>query len=253
MNHYNSQQEHLILKEYGRNIQKLVQHVVSIEDSDKRTQYAHALIELMRQINPNLKDSIENSSKLWDDLYIMSGFNLEIENSPFPMPEKTILGRKPRKMHYNNHPVIFRHYGRNIELLVEKTSTLLDMEEKLAALVAIGKLMRSFYTSWNKDNLDNDIILDHIEKIAKKPIEQELKDKIKSQGLFESTAKERSQQNQNQNNGGNNGNNGNTHFKNNNGNGNGNFKSNSGMNNKRNFKKGGDFRKNDNFNKRKRD
>ncbi len=255
MNNYNTQQEHLILKEYGRNIQRLVQYVVSIEDKEKRSQYAHTLVELMRQITPNMKDSIENSSKLWDDLYILSGFTLEIENSPFPMPEKTILGRKPRKMHYNTTPINFRHYGRNIELLVVKTTTILDLEEKLAALVAIGKLMRSFYTSWNKDNLDNDIILDHIEKIAKRPIEQELKDKIKAGSLFESTGnKERTTQYANTN-GEKNGNNGNTHKS-----VNSNYRNGSSNTNKKPFKRNDGFKRNDNnnnnnnnYNRKKRD
>ena len=91
---YNTQKEAVILKEYGRNIQKLVNFLNTIEDRDKRTQSAKTLIELMKQINPNVRDTPEESQKLWDDLYIMSDFSLEID-SPYPKPERSILLRKP--------------------------------------------------------------------------------------------------------------------------------------------------------------
>src|SRR4051794_40497389 len=106
----------IVLKEYGRNIQKLVNHVISIPDRDTRTKYAKTLIELMKQINPNMKDTQEYG-KLWDHLYIMANFELDVE-CPFPLPEKSLLGKKPMRVDYNMHQLHFKHYGRNIELLI---------------------------------------------------------------------------------------------------------------------------------------
>src|SRR4028119_1691948 len=103
---YNTQQNDLILKEYGRNVQKLVDHIITIEDRDKRNKYAQILVELMRQIHPNMRDNQDYSNKLWDDLYILSGFNLEVD-APYPMPEKDLLGKKPKRVAYNTHSL---HY-----------------------------------------------------------------------------------------------------------------------------------------------
>ncbi|CAN5605433.1 hypothetical protein BH23BAC1_BH23BAC1_09630 [soil metagenome] len=187
---YNTSKTDLILKEYGRNIQKLAEYVVKIEDKEQRTRYAHTLIELMRQINPVTKETpAEYSQKLWDDLYIMSGFNLDVE-SPFPMPEKELLGKKPKRMDYNNNEVSYKHYGRNVELLIEKAIELEDEEEKAAAVIFIGRLMKSFYASWNKEVIDEEVIIEHIRQLSGNKLDINVND-VKSKNLFETNAKER--------------------------------------------------------------
>jgi len=93
MNEYNTNKHDLILKEYGRNVQKLVDFVVTLEDREKRNNYARTLVELMRQINPAMKDAQDYSQKLWDDLYIMSGFKLDVD-SQYPMPAIDAIGKK---------------------------------------------------------------------------------------------------------------------------------------------------------------
>ena len=107
------------MKEYGSNVQKLADYIKGIEDREKRTLYAHILVELMRQIHPHMKDNQDYSNKLWDDLYIMSHFELDVD-SPYPAPSKDVLGRKPLTVEYNQNNLKFRHYGRNIELLIDK-------------------------------------------------------------------------------------------------------------------------------------
>ena len=113
----------VILKEYGKNIQKLVDYIKTVPDQEKRTEYAFALVELMKQLNPQLKS--ESDQKLWDDMYIMSDFELVVDG-PFPMPPKELLGRKPKRVGYPDGEVKFKHYGRNIEKLIEKAIEIED-------------------------------------------------------------------------------------------------------------------------------
>lgn len=187
---YNTQQPKVLLKEYGRNIQKIVDYIVKIEEKEERTRYAHTLINLMRQINPYTRDSQEYQNKLWDDLYIMSKFSLDVD-SPSPMPEKSILGRKPKRLDYNSNELKYRHYGKNIELLIEKAVKLDDPEDKYAAIAHVGRLMKAFYISWNKDNIQYDTIIEHIEKISRKKLTQDIKERAEAEKAFESMVKER--------------------------------------------------------------
>lgn len=94
---YNTQRPQIILKEYGRNVQKLVEYLRTIPDKEKRTELARTLIELIKQLTPSLKDQPENDQRLWDDLYIMADFNLEL-NNPYPVPQRDVLFKKPQKM-----------------------------------------------------------------------------------------------------------------------------------------------------------
>lgn len=189
-NKYTIDKPLLILKEYGRNVQKLVNYVTTIDDKEKRTQYAHTLIDLMKQINPAMKEGPEYAQKLWDDLYIMSGFNLEVD-SPYPMPEKSILGKKPKRLAYHRHDIRYKHYGRNVELLVKKAISLENEEEKEAAIIYIGRLMKGFYTSWNKDVIDDSVIVENIKTLSKGQLEIDVA-KVKENNLFDSITKERS-------------------------------------------------------------
>ncbi len=187
--YYNTQKEAVILKEYGRNIQMLAKYLNTIEDREKRTQTAKALIELMKQINPGVKDITEDSQKLWDDLFIMSEFSLEID-SPFPKPEKSILNRKPEFITFKERPITYKHYGLNIQLLVEKTMTIENEEEREAAIIYIGRLIKSFSSLWNKENLDDDSVMDNITHLSRGKLKIDM-NKVKEQNLFDSLVKEK--------------------------------------------------------------
>lgn len=185
---YNSSREDIILREYGRNIQKIVNYIKTIEDQDKRTKYAHSLIQLMKEINPNTRDANARDAqdyqkKLWDDLYIMSKFSLEVD-SPFPMPEKSILGKKPKPLSYSSNRLRFKHYGRNIELLILTALKEEEIEQQTNAFIHIAMLMQTFYSSSNKDNLQNEIIVEHIEKMAGQKLKDEVKEVLLSANLF---------------------------------------------------------------------
>ncbi|MBO9701219.1 MAG: DUF4290 domain-containing protein [Sporocytophaga sp.] len=194
----------IVLKEYGRNIQKLVDYVISIPDREERGRYAKTLIELMKQINPNMRDT-QDFGKLWDHLYIMSDFKLDVE-TPFPMPEKSLLGKRPMTVGYNNNLLYYKHYGKNIELLIAKALQLEDKDDQEAAIIYIGKLMKRFYQTWNKENITDDIIIEQLITMSKNklPINAE---KIKANNLFDSHVKEmREPKNSNQSGGSSNGN-----------------------------------------------
>lgn len=189
MNQYNTSRSPLILREYGRNIQKLIEYIRTIEDMETRNRFAGTLIELMKQVTPTLRDTPETTQKMWDDLYIMSDFNLEID-SPYPMPERDILVKKPNRVAYNNHKIRFKHYGRNIELLVKDAIAMEDEKEQEDAIIYIGKLMKSFYNTWNNDMLDDALILDNIKTLSAGKLNIDI-DKVRSGNLFESLYKER--------------------------------------------------------------
>jgi CRISPR/Cas system-associated endonuclease Cas1 len=195
LNEYNTSRKSVILKEYGRNIQKLVDHIKTIEDRDKRNAYAHALVELMRQINPAVKDTTENTQKLWDDLFIISRFDLDID-SPFPKPDKEILDRKPKKVAYSDYRIKYKHYGRNLQLMIDKAVKLEDESEKQAAVVYIGKLMKTFYTVWNKENVEDLVIVENMQELSKNQLEIDV-NQVKEANLFETSYKERPQRNLN--------------------------------------------------------
>jgi len=189
MNEYNTGRPYLILKEYGRNVQKLVNHITAMEDKEKRGQYAHTLIDLMKQINPAIKDGSEFNQKMWDDLFIISDFKLDVD-SPYPKPDEEVLTKKPLKVDYNNHRLKYKHYGRNIELLIDQAVAIEDEQKKEDAIIYLGRLMRGFYGSWNKEVVDESVIAKHIEELSRGKLKVDI-EKVKEQKLFEPSYKER--------------------------------------------------------------
>jgi hypothetical protein len=183
MEEFDKNKHSVILKEYGKNIQKLVDYVQTVPDKQKRTEYAYTLVDLMKQLNPQLKT--ESDQKLWDDLYIMSNFELDVD-APFPMPEKELLGKRPQMIGYPDGEVKFKHYGRNIEKLIEKAVEIEDDEEQETAIIYIGQLMRSFHSTWNRENFDDGIILDDIKTLSKGKLHIDL-EKVKENSLFETS------------------------------------------------------------------
>jgi hypothetical protein len=180
--------EPIILKEYGRNIQNIVNYILKIEDKEKRSAYAKTLIELMRQINPSMKDAQDSYHKIWDHLYIMSNFKLDVD-SPYPKPLTSIFDKKPMRVAYNTHNLRFKHYGRNIELLIDKAINMTDKEEQDAAIIYIGRLMKRFYASWNKENIDDEVIVEHLQSMSGNKLKIDI-EKVKNENLFDSKEKE---------------------------------------------------------------
>ena len=162
---------------------------MTLDDKAERTKKAETLIDLMKLLNPSIKDYPEYNQKLWDELFIMSDFQLDVD-SPFPIPDKQILTKKPNQMNVKSTGVKYKHYGRNIELLVEKATTLADPEEQEAATIHVGKLMKTFFSTWNKDTIADDVIMKNITDLSGGKLKLDM-DKVKEQNLFESAIRER--------------------------------------------------------------
>jgi hypothetical protein len=186
---YNTQRPPIILKEYGRNVQKLVEYIRNEPSREKRTEMAYTLIELIKQLTPSLKEQPENPQRLWDDLYIIADFNLDID-SPYPKPERDILFKKPKRMDYPQSPIQFKHYGKNIERLVQEAVKIEDPQEREDAIIYLGKLMKTFYSNWNKETLDDSVILKDIERMSGGKLTINI-DKVREDNLFEKLYKER--------------------------------------------------------------
>ncbi|AKD54081.1 DUF4290 domain-containing protein [Spirosoma radiotolerans] len=177
------------MKEYGSSIQKLVDNMVNIDDRSTRTRYAHILIELMRQIHPNMKDGQDYYNKLWDDLYIMSNFTLDVD-SPYPPPSEEALGKKPQRVPYNTHHLKFKHFGRNVDLLIAKAVSLEEPEERRAFVSYLTRLMRTFYQAWNKESVEDETIYQSLIELSNGKLYDDIK-LIREEGLVEATPRER--------------------------------------------------------------
>ncbi|WP_243517372.1 MULTISPECIES: DUF4290 domain-containing protein [unclassified Candidatus Cardinium] len=150
----------LMLKEYGRNIQKLMEQLVTIEDKTVRTQKAYGIVKLMEVVNPNA----ESSQKRWDDLFILSDYKLDID-SPNPKPIK----RESSQQHYVHMPFIqlirYKYYGRHMESLIQKISTLATRKEQDQMIITVARLMRRFSSIWNNDYISNERIMQDIKRM----------------------------------------------------------------------------------------
>jgi hypothetical protein len=162
---YNTERVSLYIPEYGRNVQKMVDYLETIEDREKRNEQARAVIKVMEIINPavHLQDNYEQ--KLWDHLHIISGFDLDVD-SPYPVPSPEILNDKPQPVEINKKPIKATHYGRNIESIIDLIAEKEDGEEKTAMIRALAVYMRQQYLIWNKDTVSDATIFQDIEKLS---------------------------------------------------------------------------------------
>jgi hypothetical protein len=189
MNDYNTQKDPLILKEYGRNVQMLVDYLSTIDDREKKNVSAKAMVDLMKQINPSIKEGSEDTQKLWDDLIIMSNFRLDIDG-PFPKPDPELLQKKPDRLGYKDKKILYKHYGLNIQLLVDHALTLEDKKDQENAIIYIGRLMKSFSSIWNRENLDDAVIVNNIRELSGGKLLIDL-DTVREHNLFNNLVKEK--------------------------------------------------------------
>ena len=151
----------LILPEYGRNIQTMVDHLATIQDREERNRAARTIISVMGNLYPHLRDIPDFRHKLWDHLAIMSNFTLDID-SPYPLPSKEKLQEKPKKVPYSNHRIKYRHYGLLTEKLVEKIKEMKNPEQKRALTVLTATHMKKSFLTWNKDSVEDEQIYNDI-------------------------------------------------------------------------------------------
>lgn len=162
---YNTERVRLYIPEYGRNVQKMVDYLKTIEDRDKRNEQAKAVIKVMEIINPAVKLQEDYEHKLWDHLHIISGFSLDVD-SPYPVPAPESLNEKPMMVPIEKRPIKATHYGRNIERLVDLVASTPDGEVKTEMIRTLALYMRQQYLIWNKDSVSDQTIFQDIERLS---------------------------------------------------------------------------------------
>jgi hypothetical protein len=162
---YNSTRNKLVIPEYGRNIQKMIEYVMTVEDRSKRTKLAEAVVNIMAQINPQQKDVSDLKHKLWDHLYIISDFKLDVD-SPYPAPSPENLNKKPEKINYKKNNIRFRHYGKNMEFIIQKAIEYEEGPERDAFVKTIANHLKKSYLTWNRESVNDELIEDHLEILS---------------------------------------------------------------------------------------
>lgn len=162
---YNTTRTELILAEYGRNVQNMVKYICELPELEERNKYAQAVIDLMGFLNPHLRDVADFKHKLWDHLHIISGYKIDVD-SPYPKPTPEQAAAKPKHIGYPQQRITYKHYGKTVEVLIEKTKAVEDPERKTAMVQGIANFMKMAYVQWNKDNVADETILKNLRELS---------------------------------------------------------------------------------------
>lgn len=165
MPEYNTDRGFMQISEYGRNIQKMVEVAVAEPDRDKRNRLAGALIQLMGMLNPHLRDVADYKHKLWDHLFVISDFKLDVD-SPYPIPTRESIAIKPDMMKYPQRRIRYRFYGKNIEQMIERAGEMPEGPTKAGFINLIGSFMKQACKNWNEEQLSDEEILSHLELLS---------------------------------------------------------------------------------------
>jgi hypothetical protein len=162
---YNTTRNYLIMREYGRHIQKMIEYLLSLEDPEDRQRNAHAVIELMGFLNPHLKNVEDFRHKLWDHLFLISDFKLEV-SSPYPIPTRETLRARPQPMPYPKRYPRFSHLGKNLEVVINKALAEENPEKRSGFANAIAYYMKLAYNNWHKETVHDDAIQSELSNLT---------------------------------------------------------------------------------------
>ncbi|MCL9807824.1 DUF4290 domain-containing protein [Flavobacterium luminosum] len=162
---YNAERKPLIIPEYGRHLHKLIDQAVEMKDRDERNKLAKYIISVMGSMNPHLRDVPDFQHKLWDQLFIMANFELDVD-SPYPIPSKEVLHQKPEPLKYPQNFPKYRFYGNNITYMIQKANEWEEGEMKQALVRVIANHMKKSYLSWNKDTVTDAVIFEHLYELS---------------------------------------------------------------------------------------
>ena len=151
----------MVIPEYGRNIQEMIEYTCTIEDREKRNKSAKFIINVMSQMHPQVRDSVDYKHKLWDHLHIISDFKLDVD-APYPPPSPLTLSTKPEHLSYHDKEIAYRHYGKNIALIIEKAIEYEEGAEKDALVKIIAIHLKKSYLNWNRDSVNDELIEEHL-------------------------------------------------------------------------------------------
>lgn len=163
---YNTEREDLKIPEYGRNVQKMVDYALTIEDREMRNAYVKLIITAMYNVNPDAKNIVDYKHKLWDHLFIISDFKLDVD-SPYPMPTIQESMAPPQPLSYKNSDIKFGPYGKVLENMIEKVIEMEDGDEKKLLIALIAQQLKKSYLQWNRDSVEDELILKHFEELSK--------------------------------------------------------------------------------------
>ena len=162
---YNTTREKLILPEYGRNVQNMISHAMEVKDREERNNAAQAIIEVMGQLNPHLRDVDDYRHKLWTHLFVMSDFKLDVD-SPYEIPKEEVLNEKPELMHYPKGRIKYGHYGKYTQDMLTSSADINNEEAKQFFTMAMGNFMKKQYLVHNNGAVENHVIADHLNELS---------------------------------------------------------------------------------------
>jgi hypothetical protein len=176
---YNSQRNKMVIPEYGRIIQKMIEHACTLESREERNKAARTIIHTMGSMQTHLRDVEDFKHILWDHLFLISDFKLDVD-SPYPMPSNETLTRKPKHLNYPGSKMRFRHYGKTLQMMVEKVAEKEDGPEKKFLTEILANFMKTSYIHWNRDTVDDDVIVNHLEILSKGKLKLDSQFRFKS-------------------------------------------------------------------------
>lgn len=162
---YNTTRNKLLLPEYGRNVQNMITHAMDIEEREERNRAAQAIIEVMGQLNPHLRDVDHYRHKLWAHLFIMSDFQLDVD-SPYEIPEKESLEGKPDLMEYPSGKIRYGHYGQYTEKILKSAKNVTDEKEKAYLTSVMGNFMKKQFLTHNNSAVENNVIAEKLNELS---------------------------------------------------------------------------------------
>lgn len=208
---YNTQRPHMILPEYGRNVQNMIAFAMTIEDREERNKAARAIIEVMGQLNPHLRDVDDFKHKLWTHLFVMSDFKLEVD-SPYETPSQEVLNEKPQLMEYPKSKIKYGHYGKYTEKILRETVNESDEKTKEYLKNTMANFMKKQFLAYNNDTVENHVIAQQLAELSNGELRLDNPDNLmntnqilKSFGISPNKRKKVTANNQQNNNNNNNG------------------------------------------------
>ena len=162
---YNTERTKLIIPEYGRHLHKMIDQALDCDDKVERNKMAKAIIGVMGNLNPHLRDVPDFQHKLWDQLFIMSDFKLDVD-SPFPFPSKEVFSQRPDKLNYPQNFPKYRFYGNNIKRMIDVAIRWEEGDMKKQLIYVIANHMKKCFLNWNKDTVEDDVIYEHLSELS---------------------------------------------------------------------------------------
>ncbi|MBB1139691.1 DUF4290 domain-containing protein [Myroides sp. WP-1] len=162
---YNTASNKLVIPDYGRHLQLMIEHIMSIENREERNKAANFAIRIMGDMNPHLRDVPDFQHKLWDQLFMISDFKLDVD-CPFPIATRETVYAKPEVLPYPKKQLNYRYYGNNIKSMIAEALKFEEGEMKDALIIVIANHMKKSYLSWNKDNVKDEVIFEHLSELS---------------------------------------------------------------------------------------